>query len=57
MADIEEEVAKLTKKLEKVDRKLDRAGSGTEYFGLLIKRRDIESQLWQLDPSAEVAVH
>ena len=57
MADTEEKVAKLQKRLARLDRKLDRAGSGTEYNSLLIDRRDIEAQLWQLDPSAEVAVH
>lgn len=57
MADIEEKVAKLTKKLEKVDRKMDKAATGAEYNSLLIDRRAIESELWDLDPHADVAVH
>jgi len=57
VADIEEKVAKLTKKLEKVDRKMDKAATGAEYNSLLIDRRAIESELWDLDPHADVAVH
>ena len=56
MADKEAKLAKLHKKLEKIDRKLETAGTGTEYHSLLIDRRDIESKIWKLDPIADVSV-
>ena len=45
----EEKLAKLHKKLEKVVRKQAKAGSGTEWAELQIKRTDIEAKIWKLE--------
>lgn len=52
----EEKLAKLMKKLEKIDAKLSRAETGAKYNALLIDRRDIELKIWKLDPVADVSV-
>lgn len=40
-------------KLRKIDRKIHRTTSGLESNALLIERRELEEQIWELDKTLE----